>query len=273
MMTTVDPHVSFTCRNLKHRWHEKIKSINWAQKMKKNSKQVYMKYESSLTFLHAQFLIILSLTTILIGTEIQVMATTLGGPSESKSTENSSEIVDLGRFAVEQHNKKENAVLEFARVVKAQQQVVAGTLHHLTIEVIDAGKKKLYDAKVWVKPWLNFKDLQEFKHVGDSPTLTSSDLGYKRGHAPGWKVVPAHDPAVQHAANHAITSIQQRSNSLLPYVLKEIMHAKAEVIDEFEKYNMLLKVKRGEKEEKFNVEVHRKKEGGFLLNHMEQDHS
>ena len=49
------------------------------------------------------------------------------------------------------------------------------------------------------------------------------------GHAPGWKEVPVHDPEVQHAANHAITSIQQRSNSLLPYVLKEIVNAKAEV--------------------------------------------
>ncbi|PKI31466.1 hypothetical protein CRG98_048143, partial [Punica granatum] len=41
-----------------------------------------------------------------------------------------------------------NSLLEFARVVKAQEQVVAGTLHHLTIEAVDAGKKKLYEAKV-----------------------------------------------------------------------------------------------------------------------------
>ncbi|CAL9760021.1 unnamed protein product, partial [Musa acuminata subsp. burmannicoides] len=61
-----------------------------------------------------------------------------------------------------------NALLEFARVVKAREQVVVGTLHHLTIEVIDAGKKKIYEAKVWIKPWLNFKELQEFRHAGDS---------------------------------------------------------------------------------------------------------
>ncbi|CAL9088116.1 unnamed protein product [Musa acuminata var. zebrina] len=61
-----------------------------------------------------------------------------------------------------------NALLEFARVVKAREQMVVGTLHHLTIEVIDAGKKKIYEAKVWIKPWLNFKELQEFRHAGDS---------------------------------------------------------------------------------------------------------
>lgn len=75
----------------------------------------------------------------------------------------------------------QNALLEFGRVVKAKEQVVAGTLHHLTVEAIDAGKKKLYEAKVWVKPWLNFKELQEFRHAGDSPSFTAADLGAKRG--------------------------------------------------------------------------------------------
>lgn len=74
-----------------------------------------------------------------------------------------------------------NALLEFARVVKAQEQVVAGTMHHLTIEAIDAGKKKIYEAKIWVKPWMNFKELHEFKHAGDVPAFTSADLGVKRG--------------------------------------------------------------------------------------------
>ncbi|XP_037497426.1 cysteine proteinase inhibitor 6 isoform X2 [Jatropha curcas] len=160
----------------------------------------------------------------------------LGGVREVSA--NSVEIDGLARFAVEEHNKKENALLEFARVVKAKEQVVAGTLHHLTIEAIEAGKKKLYEAKIWVKPWLNFKELQEFKHAGDvdgpdggASSFTSSDLGVKRdGHGPGWREVPAHDPAVQDAANHAVKTIQQRSNSLFPYELQEIVHAKAESI-------------------------------------------
>ncbi|KAK9283226.1 hypothetical protein L1049_011462 [Liquidambar formosana] len=156
---------------------------------------------------------------------------TLGGIHDSQSSQNSAEIDGLARFAVEEHNKKENSLLEFARVVKAQEQVVAGTLHHLTLEVIDAGKKKLYEAKVWVKPWMNFKELQEFKHAGDAPSFTSSDLGVKKeGHGPGWQEVAAHDPGVQDAANHAVKTIQQRSNSLFPYELQEIVLAKAQVI-------------------------------------------
>lgn len=69
-------------------------------------------------------------------------------------------------------------------MVKAKEQVVAGTLHHLTVEVTEAGKKKLYEAKIWVKPWLNFKELQEFRHVDDCPSITPSDLGVKKGSRP-----------------------------------------------------------------------------------------
>ncbi|KAF2541720.1 hypothetical protein F2Q68_00032861 [Brassica cretica] len=172
---------------------------------------------------------------------------------------------------------RDNALLEFARVVKAKEQVVAGTMHHLTLEIIEAGKKKLYEAKVWVKPWLNFKELQEFKPASDdgapSTTITPSDLGCKKDeNASGWREVPGDDPEVQHVADHAVKTIQQRSNSLFPYELQEVVHANAEVTGEAAKYNMVLKLKRGEKEEKFKVEVHKNHEGVLHLNHMEQHH-
>jgi Aspartic acid proteinase inhibitor len=73
--------------------------------------------------------------------------------------------------------------------VEAKEQVVSGTLHHLTIEAIDAGKKKVYEAKVWVKPWLNFKELQEFTHKGDSTSFATSDLGVKRGNLLNWQLL------------------------------------------------------------------------------------
>lgn len=203
---------------------------------------------------------------------------TLGGLHDSHSSnQNTADIDNLARFAIQEHNKKENTLFEFVRVVKAQEQVVAGTLHHITLEAVDAGKKKLYEAKVLVKPWMNFKELQEFKHagdVGDTPALTPSDLGVKKdGHSPGWQAVPTHDPVVQDAAHHAVKTIQQRSNSLFPYELQEIVHAKAEVMEESAKIDMVLKVKRGDKEEKFKVEVHKNNEGTFHLNQMEPDRS
>ncbi|XP_038880981.1 cysteine proteinase inhibitor A-like [Benincasa hispida] len=87
----------------------------------------------------------------------------LGGVRDYIGAQNSVEIDYLARFAVQEHNKKENGLLEFERVLKAKEQVIAGKLYHLTLEAIDGGKKKVYEAKVWVKPWMNFKQLQEFK--------------------------------------------------------------------------------------------------------------
>ncbi|KAH6769399.1 cystatin B [Perilla frutescens var. frutescens] len=197
---------------------------------------------------------------------------TLGAPRDSDSNSNS-DTDSLARFAVDQHNNKENKLLELVRVVKAQEQVVAGTLHHLTLEVVDGGKNQLYHAKIWVKPWEDFRELQEFKHLGDVPCFTSSDLGAKKDEeVGGWRSVPVHDPVVQDAAHHAIKTIQERSNSLFPYQLSEIVHANAEVVESTAKFDMLLKVKRGEgKEEKLKVEVHRNSDGGFHLNKMNAD--
>lgn len=46
-----------------------------------------------------------------------------------------------------------------------------------------------------------------------------------------------------------------------------------QVIDDSAKVHMLIKTKRGEKEEKFSVEVHKSNEGGLRLNHMAPDNS
>ncbi|GLJ49467.1 hypothetical protein SUGI_1048050 [Cryptomeria japonica] len=109
----------------------------------------------------------------------------LGGKQVVQGSENSTEIEELGRFAIHQHNIQQNekGLLSFGRVVKAEQQVVAGTMYHLTIEAKQDGDSspKLYEAKVWVKPWENFKKLQDFKPISSSPSITSADLGVKHG--------------------------------------------------------------------------------------------
>ncbi|GJM88958.1 hypothetical protein PR202_ga05545 [Eleusine coracana subsp. coracana] len=79
--------------------------------------------------------------------------------------ENDLEAIELARFAVAEHNSKTNGMLEFERLVKVRTQVVAGTMHHFTVEVKEGGAKKLYEAKVWEKLWENFKQLQSFEPV------------------------------------------------------------------------------------------------------------
>ncbi|KAI4304769.1 hypothetical protein MLD38_040240 [Melastoma candidum] len=98
-----------------------------------------------------------------------------GGIVEVKGIENSLEVDGLARFAVEEHNKKKNAMLEFVKVLNTKKQVVAGTMHHITLEAVaGGGVRQAFEAKVWVKPWENFKEVQEFKLIGDAPAEGST---------------------------------------------------------------------------------------------------
>ncbi|KAL5227298.1 hypothetical protein ABZP36_015563 [Zizania latifolia] len=105
------------------------------------------------------------------GEEEPAAMATDGGPVvggiEPVGNENDLHLVDLARFAVAEHNKKTNGLLEFEKLVNAKEQVVAGTMYYFTIEVKEGGANKLYEAKVWEKPWMDFKELQEFKPVED----------------------------------------------------------------------------------------------------------
>ncbi|KAL3850208.1 hypothetical protein ACJIZ3_012090 [Penstemon smallii] len=91
-----------------------------------------------------------------------------GDIRQTGGSENSLDIQDLARFAIQEHNNKQNALLEFKKVTNVKEQVVAGTMYYITLEAADGGKNKVYEAKVWVKPWMNFKEVQEFKLVGDA---------------------------------------------------------------------------------------------------------
>ncbi|KAI9194081.1 hypothetical protein LWI28_002934 [Acer negundo] len=71
----------------------------------------------------------------------------VGGISEVKGSANSVETDELARFAVDEHNKKQNTMVEFGRVINTKQQVVSGTVYYITLEAKDGDKKKVYEAK------------------------------------------------------------------------------------------------------------------------------
>ncbi|CAL9181717.1 unnamed protein product [Musa hybrid cultivar] len=98
-----------------------------------------------------------------------------GGIHDCEGFQNSAEIQGLARFAVEEYNKKQNALLEFIQLLKAKEQVVAGKMYYLTVQTNDCGKKNHYEAKVWVKPWMNFMELQDFKLLADDPSAWQGD--------------------------------------------------------------------------------------------------
>ncbi|KAG1365483.1 Cysteine proteinase inhibitor 12 [Cocos nucifera] len=187
-----------------------------------------------------------------VGEQFAIAMATPGGVHDAKEIENS------------------NTVLEFVRVVKVKEQVVSGIIYYITIEAIDGGKKKLYEAKVWVKPWLKFKELLEFIPLDDCSSETETP---KDGHETGWLMVPTNDPIIQDAAIHAVRSIQQMSNSLIPYKLLQVLSARAKKTENSARFELLLKVGRGQRVEKFMVEVDKTMQGTFHLNQMKQQDS
>ncbi|KAK6787924.1 hypothetical protein RDI58_016449 [Solanum bulbocastanum] len=78
---------------------------------------------------------------------------------------NSPEFQNLVRFAVQDYNKKENAHLEFVEVLNVKEQVDAGMMYYITLVATDVGYIKIYETKIWVKEWENFKEVQEFKQT------------------------------------------------------------------------------------------------------------
>ncbi|KAM0066054.1 putative Cystatin domain-containing protein [Helianthus debilis subsp. tardiflorus] len=71
-------------------------------------------------------------------------------------------VVSIGKCAVDESNKESLTSLNFRKMVKGDQQVVAGMNYNLTIMAAYGGDEKNYVALVWVKPWEKFMKLLSF---------------------------------------------------------------------------------------------------------------
>ncbi|XP_076930745.1 multicystatin-like [Bidens hawaiensis] len=74
-------------------------------------------------------------------------------------------VIEVGEFAVDQHNKDTNSSLTFERVVKGDTQIVGGMNWRLTIEVEDVKVVKTCEVLVFEQPWQNVTKLIDFKIV------------------------------------------------------------------------------------------------------------
>ncbi|KAK9089815.1 hypothetical protein Scep_028897 [Stephania cephalantha] len=76
-------------------------------------------------------------------------------------------VVEIGKFAVDAHNKEAKTDLKFDRVVKAETQVVSGVNYRITLAATTGGgaAAKNYEAVVWEKAWEKFISLTSFRPV------------------------------------------------------------------------------------------------------------
>ena len=74
-------------------------------------------------------------------------------------------VQEIGEFAVTEHNKQAKESLKFQSVVSGETQVVSGTNYRLVVVAEDGGVSNKYEAVVWEKPWMGFRNLTSFTRV------------------------------------------------------------------------------------------------------------
>ncbi|KAK4727948.1 hypothetical protein R3W88_032865 [Solanum pinnatisectum] len=72
-------------------------------------------------------------------------------------------VVEIGKFAVDEHNEEEKTKLKFQEVVKGEYQVVDGLNYRLLISAKDSNSLHNYLAEVWVKPGGQSRTLTSFE--------------------------------------------------------------------------------------------------------------
>jgi hypothetical protein len=162
----------------------------------------------------------------------------LGGAKEHKVDENT---IRVAEFAVTQLNGKANfhGTVRLDKVLSAKTQVVAGTNHVLTLETSDDAGSKTVEVKVWEKLPSNVHanesplELTEFKLTG--PVAEGNEQWMK-------------------AAQQGVAQLNQRSNSLFPFVLEDVMSA-VPANDGTDHTHLQVAVKRGDKHETFSLTV------------------
>ncbi|KAG6525226.1 cysteine proteinase inhibitor 1-like [Zingiber officinale] len=72
-------------------------------------------------------------------------------------------VIDIAKFAVDEHNKEATSQLRLVSVVKGETQVVAGMNYRIILKAGVVGAKvNVYEAVVWEKEWEKFRKLISF---------------------------------------------------------------------------------------------------------------
>lgn len=74
-------------------------------------------------------------------------------------------VVEIGEFAVNEYNKKEKKGLVLNEIVSGESQVVSGINYKLVLDAKDGSSNGKYEAIVWEKVWIGYRNLTSFKKV------------------------------------------------------------------------------------------------------------
>ncbi|CAK8564449.1 unnamed protein product [Lathyrus sativus] len=109
-----------------------------------------------------QTLILLILLLIASASSRKLPSPSVGGYTPIEDI-NDPHVIEIANFAVNQYDKQSGAKLKLNKVIKGESQVVAGTNYHLTLSAGEGSVSKIYEAVVYEKLWLHFRNLTSFE--------------------------------------------------------------------------------------------------------------
>ncbi|KAK0595842.1 hypothetical protein LWI29_014597 [Acer saccharum] len=74
-------------------------------------------------------------------------------------------VKEIAEFAVAEYNKQSKAGLVLKSLVSGETQVVSGTNYRLVLVAAKEAATNRYEAVVWEKSWLHYRNLTSFKPV------------------------------------------------------------------------------------------------------------
>nr|XP_043611618.1 cysteine proteinase inhibitor 6-like [Erigeron canadensis] len=168
-------------------------------------------------------------------------------------------IIDIGKFAVDAHNKGGHTSLKFENVVKGETQVVSGTQYSLTIKALDGRVENKYVALVWDKPWMKFRKLLlDFLYINaienqpptHPPVSNSLTLPLARGPlSVGWKPIPdVNNPFIIDVGKFAVEMHNQEEHISLKF--EKVVKGEIQAVSGI-KYNLTIKALDGRVENKY----------------------
>ncbi|GAB4851857.1 hypothetical protein Ancab_031256 [Ancistrocladus abbreviatus] len=102
-----------------------------------------------------------------------------GGLMEIEDVRGNKDVQELGKFSVEEYNKKFHSLngvssgkLTFEAVVAAEKQVIAGLKYYLKVQAKEGDATKTFDVEVYLNPSLQSKELTKF-----APSATANGGG------------------------------------------------------------------------------------------------
>ncbi|KAK9904803.1 hypothetical protein WJX75_002797 [Coccomyxa subellipsoidea] len=193
----------------------------------------------------------------------------LGGYKTHDDHSNDARVQEAAKFAVEKLGEQRNEKLDLIKVLSAHTQVVAGTNYKLLLDIANSSNKmEKIEATVYEPLGNQEKQLTSTRNPTPDQIEQQTEATSERkngGLLGGYKEVSTDDDEVMDAAKFAAEQLSQRSNSLYPFKVKEVLQAKTKVANG-RIFDLAIKLSQGDLPDQImKVEVSRDLKNTYLL--------